>query len=350
MTALATTLDRGRRVVRSLWSLPSFPGFQLRLTRWGVVYLILTLVLAFAAVNTGNNALMATLGLVLATYAVSGWWSREVLGATTVAVRAPRELFAGRPALFELEIANPGRFLPAYGLVLRDGEGRALHLVGCLDPGEVRASSAEVVFPRRGRHSLDDWRLEVLLPLGFFVKSKAVARGREVVVFPAMVGGAEPHPTGVGGGREIEHWRDHGREGEVSQLREYRDGDELRQIHWKQTARQARLITIDRQSPAVAAVMFVVDTRLPHPPSRRQLELFELILARVATAILHRLEVGTAVGLMMPGVIVEPLDRRDQLAVLLTPLAEARPLHAGAPWPDEPAADRFAAVRVGVPG
>ena len=43
-----------------------------------------------------------------------------------------------------------------------------------------------------------------------------------------------------------EHLMGRGREGEITQLREYRDGDELRQVHWKQTARQQRLIAVDR--------------------------------------------------------------------------------------------------------
>jgi uncharacterized protein (DUF58 family) len=208
--------------------------------------------------------------------------------------------------------------------------------------------SAEVVFPARGRVSLAGWRLEVLLPLGFFVKSKQVAAERKVVVFPPLVRGGRPLPSGADGGRELERWRDHGREGEVSQLRDYHDGDDLRQIHWKQTARQERMITIDRQRPALAAVTFVVDTRLPERPSRRQLAAFELMIARVASAIVERLETGAAVGLMMPGTVVRPLDRRDQLALLLTPLAEARPQSAAEPWPERAAANRAGAVRLAV--
>jgi len=59
----------------SLMSHPvTFPGFQLRLTRWGAIFLLAVLVLGFAAVNTGNNALMGLLGLALASYVVSGLW------------------------------------------------------------------------------------------------------------------------------------------------------------------------------------------------------------------------------------------------------------------------------------
>jgi len=41
----------------------AFPGFRLRLTSWGAAYLVASIILGLAAVNTGNNALMALLGL-----------------------------------------------------------------------------------------------------------------------------------------------------------------------------------------------------------------------------------------------------------------------------------------------
>ena len=64
----------------------AFPGFRLRLTGWGVAYLIASVVLGLAAVNTGNNALMALLGLALGSYVVSGTWSRQVLAAIEASV------------------------------------------------------------------------------------------------------------------------------------------------------------------------------------------------------------------------------------------------------------------------
>ena len=82
----------------------SFPGFRLRMTRWGVGYLVACLVLGLAAVNTGNNALMAILGLALGSYVISGLWSRQVLGSIGVRVRLPKEVFAGRPAVVEVDL------------------------------------------------------------------------------------------------------------------------------------------------------------------------------------------------------------------------------------------------------
>ncbi len=312
----------------------SFPGFKLRLTRWGGFFLVGSLVLAFAAVNTSNNALMAALGLVLASFAVSGSWSRETLGRARVTIIPPREIFAGAPAMFDITLENSSRCVPAYGLLIRDNEGRPIHLEAMLRRSEKRTRSVRLTFDTRGWVSLEDWRLEVLLPLGFFAKSKLVAKGRQVLVFPRILISSGITPEGIGGLVQVEQFNDRGREGDMSHLREFSEGDELRQIHWKQTARQARFITMEREHQIRSSVIFVVDTRVKDPGDRRCLEIFEKLISEVATAIVRRMEGGAAVGLVLPNIKIAPLDGRSHLIKLLKPLAEARALQHDADGPD----------------
>ncbi|MEJ2582569.1 MAG: hypothetical protein P8127_13185, partial [Acidobacteriota bacterium] len=74
----------------------SFPGFRLRLTKWGAAFLVACVILGLAAVNTGNNSLMALLGLALGSYVVSGTWSRQVLGAIEAKLFLPPDIHAER--------------------------------------------------------------------------------------------------------------------------------------------------------------------------------------------------------------------------------------------------------------
>jgi uncharacterized protein (DUF58 family) len=301
----------------------SFPGFKLRLTRWGAVFLLVSLVLGFAAVNTGNNALMATLGLALASYVVSGTWSREVLARVRATVEVPNEVFAGRTTVVEVDLENASRIFPAYGLVLRDSQGKSLLVETLLPAGATRRHSVEISFPSRGWVSLSGWRVDVLLPLGFFLKSKELLRNRRVLVFPTLLPATSVEARSGGRSRHAERWQARGREGEITQLREFRDGDELRQIHWKQTARQQRPITMDRERPAEAPVVFVVDPRVADLEDGAALARFERMLSEVTTAVVQHLERGAPVGVAMGGTVVGPLCHRRHLGVLLRPLAEA---------------------------
>lgn len=323
-----------------------FPGFSLRPTRWGGVYLGGMLVFGLAAVNTGNNALMALLGIAVGSYVVSGVWSRQVLGALEVRVIPPREAFAGQPAEVRLELVNGARRVPAYAVVLRDADRKVLLVEELIPGGGSRSRSVTVRFAERGWQRIGPWRVEVLLPLGFFVKSKEVRADERVLVYPRPAArAAAPRRPGVGR-PTVELGEAHGREGDVIQLRDYREGDEMRQLHWKQTARQRRPVVVDRQRPEDEAAVFVVDDRLADPDDPVLRSRFEQVLGEVTRGVLDTLAAGRSVGLVIGNRTVAPRRGRDQRRSLLLPLAEAAPRRAVEdPPPARPVADADVSAR-----
>ena len=301
----------------------AFPGFKLRLTRWGGLYITGCVVLGLAAVNTGNNALMSMLAMALASYIVAGTWSRQVLASVNVSVSLPNEIFAGRPTFCEVELSNRSRFFPAYGLVLKAADGTTLLAEKLVGAGEICRRSVELVFDRRGWAPVGPWRLEVLLPLGFFLKSKELLPEERVLVLPRLF---DIEPTieleGGGGARSTDLLADRGREGEVSQLRDYRDGDDHRQLHWKQTARQQRPIVVDRQHAAEGPIYLVLDPRAPNPDDPDTRERFEHSVSGIATLVVGRLRREAPVGLVVGPIVVPPVRDARQSGRLLRPLAE----------------------------
>lgn len=303
----------------------AFPGFRLRLTRWGVAYLVAAVVLGLAAVNTGNNALMALLGLGLGSYVISGTWSRQVLASVEATVDLPTEIYAGRPAVVDVELRNTSGIFPAYGVVVRDLDGRSVLTELCLETGQRRKHSVEVVLPRRGWQELGPWRLEVLLPLGFFLKSKILVAGRQVLVYPRLLPSASASVRRGGGRRAPDALESRGREGEVTHLRDYRDGDEMRAMHWKQTARQQHPVVVERKRATEKPVFYVLDARLEDPTDPQQLERFEHLVSEVATGIVQRLREGVRVGLVVGPLLVPPVRNIRRAPLLLRPLAEVEP-------------------------
>ncbi len=304
----------------------SFPGFRLRLTRWGLAFLVASIVLGLAAVNTGNNALMALLGLALGSYVVSGTWSRQILAEIEATVDLPPEVYAGKPAVVDVELGNTSSFIPAYGLVIRDAAGGSVFKEFYLAAGQKRRHSVEVVFPNRGWQELGPWRLEVLLPLGFFLKSKILVAGRQVLVYPRLLPLSASSVRRGGGRRSPDALESRGREGDVTQLRDYHEGDELRAIHWKQTARQQHLVVVERQRTTEKPVFYVVDPRLEDPTDPRQIERFERLVSEVATGVVQRLREGVRVGLVIGSLVVPPVRSVRRGPMLLRPLAEVEPV------------------------
>ena len=326
----------------------AFPGFSLRLTRWGGLYLGALLLLALAAVNTGNNALMMLLALALGSFGLSGTWSRQVLKSVRVRVVPPREVWAGRATAVDLVLENGSRLFPAYGLVLRGADGEPLLLETCLGRRSSRRRTVTLTFPRRGWQSLGPWRLEVLLPLGFFLKSKRVADEDRVLVYPRLLGRAGACASRDQGHASPRRRSGRGREGEVTQLRLYRDGDERRQIHWKQSARQQQLIVVDRQAPAAEPLFLVLDPRVEDVQDPVALERLEEEISQVATAAAERLRRGEPVGLIIGSRVVPPVLQISRGHLLMRPLAEvgASPMDDPEPHLPAPGAETWAPQRV----
>lgn len=318
----------------------SFPGFRLRMTRWGLGYLAACVVLGLAAVNTGNNALMAILGLALGSYVISGLWSRQVLGSIGARVTVPKEVFAGRPAVVEVELINNSRFFPAYGLVVRGMDGEVVLGEPLLEPGARSRHSVGTIFPDRGWHSVGPWRLDVMLPLGFFLKSKSLVVEAPVLVYPRLLPRAGLAVRRGGGRRSPDALESRGREGDVTQLREFREGDDVRALHWKQTARQQTLVVVERQRAAEKAVYYVVDPRLEAPEDPSQRERLERLISEAATGVVRRLREGVPVGLVVGGQVYRPVRTSRRAPVLLRPLAEVEPAQATDPPPLEVDTDR----------
>jgi uncharacterized protein (DUF58 family) len=245
----------------------------------------------------------------------------------------PNEVFAGRSALIEVELRNTSRLFPAYGLVVRDSVGRRLFLEKLLPTSTVSQHTVEVEFDQRGWRHVGPWQLEVLLPLGFFLKSKVLLPDEKVLVFPRLLRSSTVDARRGGGSRSADTLTGRGREGEVIQLRDYRDGDDRRQLHWKQTARQQRPIVVERQQRAERPVILVVDPRVANPGDPSVRHRFEHMISDVATGVVRRLERGAAVGLVVGRVVIPPVRTASRAYLLLRPLAEVRPLPASAPPP-----------------
>src|SRR5579863_8468886 len=91
-------------------------AFDFDVTRVGIVYVAIVLVIGIAALNTGNNLLYIVLAAMLAAILVSGFASAIVLRDLELDVRLPEHVFAGRPTLGRIVLRNPRRWLPSFSV------------------------------------------------------------------------------------------------------------------------------------------------------------------------------------------------------------------------------------------
>src|SRR5947209_20365342 len=91
-------------------------SFHYEVTKAGVVYVLVTLVIGIAALNTGNNLLYIVVAAMLAAILVSGVVSALVLRSLELDVRLPEHIFAGRAVVGRIGLRNPRRFLPSFSI------------------------------------------------------------------------------------------------------------------------------------------------------------------------------------------------------------------------------------------
>ena len=306
-----------------------FPGFALRPTRAFWWFLVIVPVIGVAALNTGNNALYVLLSISLGAFVASGYLSRHTLRHLGASVRPPAEAFSGAPVRLEVTITNGSRWLPAFGVACRLAGLPGVAAVPTVPPGARVTVPLVTVFRRRGRHRLPAPRLEVRLPLPFFVKATRLDQDGDALVFPRRVAAGAARWARLSHRDEIALAGPLRRRGEVEQLREFRAGDDHRDIHWKQTARQQRPIVMERRERVATSRFLVLDRELPRRDDARLLERFEDLVSEVASAALAQLRRGQPVGLVLGGSVTRPGTGAGHARLLLERLALVDPVGPG---------------------
>ena len=93
-------------------------GFPVEVTTGGVIFVVILVIVAFAAWNTGNNLLFMVFSIMLSTLFVSWVAARAALRDLTVSARFPDHIFAGEPAEVIVTVRNTKRLLPSFSILV----------------------------------------------------------------------------------------------------------------------------------------------------------------------------------------------------------------------------------------
>jgi uncharacterized protein (DUF58 family) len=313
----------GRRF-RRVWQ----PPRRLSFTREGKYFVGITVGVGFAAINTGNNLLYLLLGMMLSLIIASGIMSELSLRDLTVTRQPPTRIHARRPFLMGIGLSNGKKRLPSFSVEVEDLVGDRPLDKKCyflkLPAGRLQHTSYRHTFPRRGRYTYSGFRLSTKFPFALFRKSRLITRKTEVIVFPqlAQLGHAvAPRARVVG----LDAQGRRGRQGDFHGLREYRDGDDPRDIHWRSTAKAGRTLVREHEEESARRVTIFLDNALPEGelcPDELAKDGLERAISLAASLAADYLERGYAVRIITKGDAVPPwLQGGSQLLRLLKRLA-----------------------------
>ena len=280
-----------------------------KVTKFGLLYVSVVLLIGVAALNTGNNLLYIIVAAMLAAIAVSGVASAVVLRDLELDVRLPEHVFAGEPVRGRLALRNPRKWMPSLSvnvapfgkqaktkqwqwkpatfafpprrppheqwLKLPDRRLQRVARGAVANPifsgttyfpyiparGELKAD-LDFRFERRGCYREESFGLSTRFPFAFLTKIRRVVDMREIIVYPSVLFARDqieliPRIAG-----EIETFF-RGRGNDLYRLREYMPDDSARHVDWKATAKTGSLKVREFSSEDNRKLRIVFDNPSP---------------------------------------------------------------------------------------
>lgn len=229
------------------------------ITSTGKSFLYMGTVCLVAGFIFGYTTLIA-LGIALLLAVVIGrLWiiRRPKVSASRVVV--PERIRSGRVARTQLTVTNTGRRRTNGGIALEQfGEKQLPIELPSLEPNESAVITTELPTNRRGVFKVGPLDITRADPFGLVRSGEAEEGVAKLWVHP-QIHPVEPFPTGVA--RDLEGpERGEALEGGVTfhTLRDYVRGDDLRQIHWRSSARVNKLMVrhnVDTHQPRSLVVL-----------------------------------------------------------------------------------------------
>jgi len=242
---------------------------EYRLPREGWIYIGGIVLVALAAINTGNNLLFLILACLIASILMSGILSSLTLMGVELNLQLPEHIFAGQTVRSIVELRNEKQTLPSFSLRVEGSKKKKAPAPVLLATPvyfpyiprrDTVRQSVPLRFARRGLYRQEAFRIVTRFPFGFLQKARRVDIASEALVYPSVEATQEFLEVlpGIQGALET---LAKGRGQDLYALRDYLPTDSARHVHWKASARLGSLMVREFAREDDTRVLLVLD---PH--------------------------------------------------------------------------------------
>ena len=258
------------------------------LTREGGAYLVIMSVMAAGSLIGRSNLLMLVFAMMAGPFVMNGWIVSAMLARLRVTRKIPRRAMAGQPISVEISVDNQKKRLSSRLIVVKDEVSNGTHVVRpstlfvCLPPGNARSGSYTLHLMQRGRYRLGSLSVSSHFPLGLVDRGRFFPAEDKILIHPHL--GRLKHglrQTMTQASELAERSRGHSGifDDEFHRIREFRQGDNPRAIHWRSTARKNELMVREFEQSRDQNLVVLLDLNNAH----LEPHLIELAISFVAT-------------------------------------------------------------------
>jgi uncharacterized protein (DUF58 family) len=286
----------------------------MKITREGKRFILATVLIAIAAINTGNNLIYLIFSLMLSFLMLAVVLLRINLSGISLKVSIDHPVYAGEQTYALFMIQTSRRMIPAYSIRVTASGAESPAYCAYIAPKQLAQKEIRMTFKKRGIYSYGDFFVQSGFPFILFEKSIAVKVSGEVLVYPALVDIEQVVPDVTGqGGLGI---RKTGMGNEIHSIREFRYGDDWRDIHWKATAKASSLMVKEYVLTDIRKITIIIDNLLPSGE-----EVFEKTLSLAGSLAQYFLEDGYFVRVLSCKKVIPFGTGGEQLLKVLDILA-----------------------------
>jgi len=232
-------------------------------TKEGIIFILLSFIVGFSAINTNNNLLYLIFGVMISLVVVSGITSMINLSRIDINLVNIPDIYALTPSSLIFRLKNDKLLIPSFSLTLQLEDARSYLIF--LPSHSERDIRIKCFFKKRGWNYLPKISLVTKFPFGFFKKWIKIDLGQSrVLVYPKI------NEIEINSGNNTDHYtgdtllRKTGQSEELKSIRDYNPGDTKKSIDWKSTAKVNRMMVkeysaIDTRN---ARIVFDPDTEI----------------------------------------------------------------------------------------
>ncbi len=258
----------------------------------GIIYLVIMMVLFVGAIIGQSNMLILVFALLTGPFVMNGWTTFSMVQRTALARRIPGNAMAGDPIGVEILLENRKRFLSSWLMSVTDrisGPGQTLEgrvLFARVGRKSRQRGVYQIQLFQRGRYTFGPLQVVTRFPLGLVERGLMFHQADEMLVYPRV-------------GRLTSAWkRDnllgselsrHARsqrsvfDDEFHRIREFRHGDNPRDIHWRTSARHNALMVREYRPSRERHLLLLVDLWQPRDANDDARSRVELAVSLTAT-------------------------------------------------------------------
>ncbi|WP_297887014.1 DUF58 domain-containing protein [Sulfurihydrogenibium sp.] len=157
----------------------SYPSV-IKITKAGWIYILTTVFIGFAAVNTNNNLLFFIVSAFLSFMGLSGFFGKRNIENLQIDLDFPEEIFSNREFVLKVKLKNNKKFLSSFLIeVILEDKSVLFPVVDTEDEKNIN-----FLVSKRGLLEINSVKICSVFPFNFFIRCKTLKVDYKKFVYP----------------------------------------------------------------------------------------------------------------------------------------------------------------------